>query len=94
MSNQAELVAAGFTALNNRLQEEGQKNGKQTKMQKKRGREVKGLEKSEKHAKKGKLHVGDHELGRERRKRRAQAQMMKEKAGGKWMGCSEDKRKK
>lgn len=94
MPNQAELVAAGFTVLNNLLQEEKQKNRKQTKVHKKREREVKGLDKSEKHVKKGKLHVGDRELGREKRKRRAQAQMMKEKAGGKWMGCSEDKRKK
>lgn len=68
MPNQAELVAAGFTALNNLLQEEGQKNGKQTKVQKKREREVKRLDKSEKHAKKGKLHVGDRELRRERRR--------------------------
>lgn len=74
MPNQAELVAAGFTALNNLLQEEGQKNVKQTKAQKKREREVKGLDKSGKHAKKRKLHVGDRELEekgeREERKHR------------------------
>lgn len=68
MPNQAELVAAGFTVLNNLLQEEKQKNRKQTKVHKKREREVKGLDKSEKHVKKGKLHVGDRELGKEKEK--------------------------
>lgn len=50
---------------------------------------MKRLDKSEKKVQKRKSHVGDRELGRERRKRRVQAQMMKEKAGGKWMGCRE-----
>lgn len=66
-------MAVGSTAFNNLLQEEVQKNGKQTKVQKKREKELKGLDKSKKHVGKGKLHVGDCEPGRERRKRRAQA---------------------
>ena len=49
------------------------------KVQKKRQREVKGLDKSENHAKKGKSHVGDCELGRERRKRRAEHRWWKKK---------------
>lgn len=40
---------------------------------------MKGLVKSEKHAKKGKLQDGDHEWRREGRKIRPQAQMIKEK---------------
>lgn len=66
-------------ALNNLLQEKGQKNRKQIKVQKKRERDMKGLVKSEKHAKKGKLQDGDHEWRREGRKIRPQAQMIKEK---------------
>lgn len=81
-------------ALNNQLQEKGQKNRKQIKVQKKRERDMNGLDKGKKHAKKGKLQDGDHEWRREGRKIRAQARMMKEKAGVKWMGCKNYKRKK
>lgn len=55
---------------------------------------MKGLDKSEKHVKKGKLKDGDHEWRREGRKIRAQAQMMKEKADVKWMSYNKSKRKK
>lgn len=91
---QTQLVATGFMALNNLLQEKGQKTRKQIKVQKKRERDMKGLDKSKKHAKKGKLQDRDHEWRREGRKIRAQAQMMKEKHGRKWMGCNKYKRKK
>lgn len=48
-----------------------------------KGERNEGIAQKQRHAEKGKLHVGDHELGKERKKGRVQAHMMNGKAGEK-----------